>query len=177
VLENLQRRLAAQNLDDRSEEMEETYEEKRSVPAAGVAAPPTALCRFFVLGKCRYGSRCTFSHSLPTQVSDCAANETDGLSAAAALVDCPFFLRGNCKYGEYCRLRHNPALLPGAAVAVAALSAPTARSTAGTSGAATSAASAPRQDNQQDFTCGICFDDIVESGKHFGLLSGFNAVF
>ncbi|ETM36417.1 hypothetical protein, variant [Phytophthora nicotianae] len=31
-------------------------------------------------------------------------------------------------------------------------------------------ASATREDNQQDFTCGICFDDIVQSGKHFGLL-------
>ncbi|POM62391.1 Makorin-like protein [Phytophthora palmivora] len=125
--------------------MEEKYEEKRYSPESVAAVPTSALCRFFVLGKCRYGSRCTFSHSLPAQVSECAADESDGLSAAAALVDCPFFLRGNCKYGEHCRLRHNPAMLPGAASAAT--------------------------NNQQDFTCGICFDDIVQSGKHFGLLS------
>ncbi|GMF62710.1 unnamed protein product [Phytophthora fragariaefolia] len=52
---------------------------------------------------------------------------------------------------------------------------------AGSTNSATRAVRAPmsvpsdtagvREDNQQDFTCGICFDDIVQSGKHFGLLS------
>ncbi|EGZ26334.1 hypothetical protein PHYSODRAFT_555909 [Phytophthora sojae] len=147
VFDNLQRRLAAQDLSDRGAEAEDVYEDKRSVPqaarsspAAAAAVPTTALCRFFVLGKCRYGSRCTYSHALPEQVSECAADEAEGLSAAAALVDCPFFLRGNCKYGEHCRLRHNPAMLLGAATSA-------------------------------HFTCGICFDDIIQSGKHFGLLS------
>ncbi|KAG4047358.1 hypothetical protein PC123_g17280 [Phytophthora cactorum] len=127
VFESLQRQLATQNLNDRSSEAGSDYEEKRSVPQGQesvAVAPTTALCRFFVLGRCRYGSRCTFSHSLPAQVSECAADETEGLSAAAALVDCPFFLRGNCKYGEHCRLRHNPAMLPGASIAASARSAP-----------------------------------------------------
>lgn len=174
MFENLQRRLAAQDLDDRGSDMEE---EKRSVPArssrdSAAATPTSALCRFFVLGKCRYGSRCTFSHTLPAHVSECAADETEGLSAAAALVDCPFFLRGNCKYGEHCRLRHNPAMLSGAATSTR--SAPrAAKTTTSSISAATSAATANHDDNQQDFTCGICFDDIVQSGKHFGLLSKF----
>ncbi|POM58802.1 Makorin-like protein, partial [Phytophthora palmivora] len=168
AFESLQRRLAAQNLSDCGSDMEEKYEEKRCSPESVAAVPTSALCRFFVLGKCRYGSRCTFSHSLPAQVSECAADESDGLSAAAALVDCPFFLRGNCKYGEHCRLRHNPAMLPGAA------SAATSRSTLKATRSAVSSHNVPtntREDNQQDFTCGICFDDIVQSGKHFGLLS------
>ncbi|KAL4161886.1 hypothetical protein PRNP1_002437 [Phytophthora ramorum] len=182
MFDNLQRRLTAQDLSDRGMVMGEDYEEKHSVssttrsgPASVAAAPTTALCRFFVLGKCRYGSRCTFSHVLPAQVGECAADETDGLSAAAALVDCPFFLRGNCKYGEHCRLRHNPAMLQGAAAAAGARSALRATRASGYSAAinntATSAEAANRDDNQQDFMCGICFDDIVQSGKHFGLLS------
>ncbi|KAG7390561.1 hypothetical protein PHYPSEUDO_007501 [Phytophthora pseudosyringae] len=181
VFESLQRRLAAQNLNDRDSDADDNYEEKRGVPAAArsgpqsaAAAPPTALCRFFVLGKCRYGSRCTFSHALPAQVSECAADETEGLSAAAALVDCPFFLRGNCKYGEHCRLRHNPAILPGAAATGSASTCPApgaGRSAASSNNAATGATAAAGDDNQHDFTCGICFDDIVQSGKHFGLLS------
>ncbi|RLN72073.1 hypothetical protein BBJ28_00012435 [Nothophytophthora sp. Chile5] len=134
-----------------------------------------ALCRFFVLGKCRYGSHCTFSHALPPQASECAENEADGLSVAAAMVDCPFFLRGNCKYGDYCRLRHNAAspstTLGGrpyvAAAGRASTAFPPPNSSTGTSNGA---------ENQQEFTCGICFEDIVESGKHFGLLSESPAV-
>ncbi|KAF1781127.1 Zinc finger, RING-type, conserved site [Phytophthora cactorum] len=178
VFESLQRQLATQNLNDRSSEAGSDYEEKRSVPQGQesvAVAPTTALCRFFVLGRCRYGSRCTFSHSLPAQVSECAADETEGLSAAAALVDCPFFLRGNCKYGEHCRLRHNPAMLPGASIAASARSAPRmgrfpASNSSATGTIHSGAAAATRDDNQRDFTCGICFDDIVQSGKHFGLL-------
>ncbi|ETM36384.1 hypothetical protein F442_17420 [Phytophthora nicotianae P10297] len=170
VFDTLQRRLASQTLNDCTSEADSDYEEKRSVPESVAAAPTTALCRFFVLGKCRYGSRCTFSHSLPAQVSECASDETEGLSAAAALVDCPFFLRGNCKYGEHCRLRHNPAMLPGAAVAASARSAPRVGRFPVSNNSDVHAASATREDNQQDFTCGICFDDIVQSGKHFGLL-------
>ncbi|KAE8890899.1 hypothetical protein PF005_g1866 [Phytophthora fragariae] len=175
VFDSLQRRLAAQGLNDRDEEEKRSVPQAvRSGPGAAAAVPPTALCRFFVLGKCRFGSRCTYSHALPAQVSECAADEADGLSAAAALVDCPFFLRGNCKYGGYCRLRHNPAMLPGAATAARATPRAVRSSGAGytpSNNAATSGAAVSREDNQQDFTCGICFDDIVQSGKYFGLLS------
>ena len=66
--------------------------QQRSARVDHAAGEPTAaLCRFFVLGKCIYGSRCTFSHTLPHLVSDCTVDEAERLSAAAALVDCPFF--------------------------------------------------------------------------------------
>ncbi|RLN86224.1 hypothetical protein BBJ28_00011656 [Nothophytophthora sp. Chile5] len=132
--------------------------------STATTTPTPALCRFFVLGKCRYGSHCTFSHALPLQASECAENEADGLSVAAAMVDCPFFLRGNCKYGDYCRLRHNaasPSTTLGGRPYVAAAGRASTASPPPTNGA----------ENQQEFTCGICFEDIVESGKHFGLLS------
>ncbi|CAI5736094.1 unnamed protein product [Peronospora destructor] len=154
-----------QDQDDSDSDTDEMHEEKRNAPPecsesdSAIVTPPSALCRFFVLGKCRYGCRCTFSHALPAHVSECAANETESLSAAAALVDCPYFLRGKCMFGEHCRLRHNSAVLPEALTTSATCAAPRMTRIA-TSG-----------DNQQDFTCGICFDDIVQSGKHFGLLS------
>lgn len=179
VFESLQRRLAAEVLEESGSDNDD--EEKRGVSpersGSGSAASATtpALCRFFVLGRCRYGSHCTFSHALPAHVSECPEDVTEGLSTAAALVDCPFFLRGSCKYGEYCRLKHNPDLLQGAGVAALsqlAFKAEKERSPVSTD----KVAAIPTEDttfgdNQKDFTCGICFDDIVQSGKHFGLLN------
>ncbi|KAF1781118.1 Zinc finger, CCCH-type [Phytophthora cactorum] len=115
VFESLQRQLATQNLNDRSSEAAVTTRRNAAFHRPGVGSSSTNHSAL---------PRCTFSHSLPAQVSECAADETEGLSAAAALVDCPFFLRGNCKYGEHCRLRHNPAMLPGASIAASARSAP-----------------------------------------------------
>ncbi|CEG45208.1 makorin-like protein [Plasmopara halstedii] len=148
---------------------------ERSKGESVVLAPTTALCRFFVLGKCRYGSHCTFSHALPSPASECTEDETEILSAAAALVECPFFLRGNCKYGDYCRLNHNSFIIQGAeseSMNRFALKAGKEGSSAHlNSVAAVCADNTTRGGNQRDFTCGICFDDIVQSGKHFGLLN------
>lgn len=140
--------------------------------------PPVVLCRFFVLGKCRYGSRCSYSHTLPPAVSSERASEpSEQLSAAAALVDCPFFLRGKCKFGDFCRLRHSTVVSsPANAAAAVANATPastsnqTVEATSSTS-TAQAAAAEPVEGQQQEFTCGICFEDIVECGKQFGLLS------
>ncbi|CAH0520860.1 unnamed protein product [Peronospora belbahrii] len=167
IFETFPQQFTAQELNDLESEMKDSHEDKyqvsqgSSVVAVTIVPSTSALCRFFVLGKCRYGSRCTFSHTLPAHVSECTADETVNLSAAAALVDCPFFLRGNCKFGDHCRLRHNSMLLSEASVATAATTLSVPRTTR----------SATCIDNQRDLSCGICFDDIVQSGKYFGLLS------
>jgi hypothetical protein len=124
------------------------------------------LCRFFVLGKCRYGSHCTYSHALPEAASDCAVSPEEGLNAAAALVDCPFFQRGNCKYGDFCRLRHAGTESSSTRIAAAVLP-PTC---SGRASAASASLVTPSENQTQEFTCGICFEDIVQAGKHFGLL-------
>lgn len=136
--------------------------------AAQPTPPPPVLCRFFVLGKCKFGSHCSYSHTLPTPAENCEMTEADNLNAAAALVDCPYFLRGNCKYGQYCRLRHSAPEARGAAP-------PRGSATGGASVSVSAASSSSNQHEadagERDHTCGICFDDVVEAGKYFGLLS------
>lgn len=128
--------------------------------------PEPTLCRFFVLGKCRYGSHCTYSHTLPDAARGCAVTTEEGLTAAAALVDCPFYQRGNCKYGDFCRLRH----ATGAPATIEVQSSTAKSGRAASNQASTDTTSSMESENQQEFTCGICFEDIVQSGKHFGLL-------
>jgi hypothetical protein len=125
------------------ERTEEKEEEKISIPSSRLDTP---LCRFFVLGKCRYGSLCTYSHQLPTFFS---SNEEEDTSVHfGSMVACPFFLRGNCKYGDFCKLRHSN---------------PSKRSN--------TQAINTQVTTILEYTCGICFDDIVASGKRFGLMS------
>lgn len=152
----------------------------RAAAAQPKPAPPApVLCRFYVLGKCRYGSHCTYSHEIPAPSEDCEMTEQDSLTAAAALVDCPYFLRGNCKYGQYCRLRHTGASAANDAVGGATQQSQSS-ATAGTANTGTGSSTAANRGNnqasmqpEQEFTCGICFDDVVDSGKQFGLLSTF----
>ncbi|CAN0377876.1 unnamed protein product, partial [Ectocarpus sp. 8 AP-2014] len=48
-------------------------------------------CRFFVLGKCKFGDSCTFSH-----------DQRDG-----RLPVCSFFEKnGSCRYGDDCKFLH-----------------------------------------------------------------------
>lgn len=172
--------------DDRSSNQRSNNPGRRAPTSAAAQPkpppPPPVLCRFYVLGKCRYGSHCTYSHEIPAPSEDYEMTEEDSLTAAAALVDCPYFLRGNCKYGQYCRLRHAgasgatgggngvPQIVPSSSVAATA-------GTTGTTavGRGNNQASGITDGTQpeQEFTCGICFDDVVDSGKHFGLLSTF----
>nr|CCA21621.1 makorinlike protein putative [Albugo laibachii Nc14] len=115
-----------------------------------VLAPP--ICRFYVLGKCRYESLCTYSHNIGIPGIQPSSDPLD----AARLVDCPFFLRGNCKFGEYCRLRHASSRPASYRFRNPAVS---------------------KRYNAFSYTCGICLDDIVDSGKRFGLLTGCDHCF
>jgi E3 ubiquitin-protein ligase makorin len=67
--------------------------------AAAKAATTQPLCHFFLLGQCRYGSQCRFSHALPV----------GGMVEAQKQTPCPYFLRGSCRFGDACVLRHDAA--------------------------------------------------------------------
>lgn len=49
---------------------------------------PQQACRYFAMGSCTNGSKCTFSHDVQ-----------------AKLV-CEYYLKGNCQMGKYCKLSH-----------------------------------------------------------------------
>lgn len=120
-----------------------------------------SICRFYVLGKCRYESLCTYSHNIEIRDTQ-RPTEPSEMVDAARFVDCPFFLRGNCKFGDFCRLRH-------------AVPRPLAHRccTPVFSKRITTYPNTPLS----AYTCGICLDDIVDSGKRFGLLSMFPHAF
>ena len=105
------------------------------------------MCRFYALGNCRYGIRCTYSHALPGgEVSTADPEEL------ASLVDCPFFQRGDCKFGDVCRFSH-----------------------AATQSAAST--TTPDSNNLTAHECGICFEDVVAGGKRFGLMGELGFLF
>ena len=102
------------------------------------------LCRFYFLQhNCRFGDSCSFSHQLPEGVEDA--------TEARRFIPCPYFAHGNCRYGDYCELRHDPQDLPD------------------TKNASTSA---PSSEEETAIVCGICLENVAESGRKYGLLSG-----
>ena len=48
---------------------------------------PTERCRFYALGSCQNGSKCTFLHEKNAGV-------------------CHFYLEGSCKFGTFCQFKH-----------------------------------------------------------------------
>jgi len=49
-------------------------------------------CRYYMMGQCKYGSSCNFSHDLHSTPE----------------VTCQYFLNGECRYGDQCRFFHPP---------------------------------------------------------------------
>ena len=77
------------------------------------------LCRFHVLGQCRYGTSCRFSHdltSVPSQVRPdpgstrpCAIVRALGKMLTYTIMSCQvcsYFLAGHCAYGKQCKFAH-----------------------------------------------------------------------
>ncbi|CAM9662588.1 unnamed protein product, partial [Phaeothamnion confervicola] len=117
-------------------------------------------CHFYLLGKCRFGATCTFSHT-----------------ARAAETVCKFYMeQGSCRYGNKCVFLHPPregaapASAPAATAAASSLAAAAAAAAAGV-------ASAAAEDEGPNELCGVCFDSVPRSGKRFGLLTGCDHVF
>ncbi|GLD98639.1 hypothetical protein PINS_up007356 [Pythium insidiosum] len=137
--------------------------------------PPPTLCRFFVLGKCRFGSQCTYSHEIPQVLKEHTRGGTSHVSSelmaavAVLMVDCPYYQRGHCKYGERCRLRHAPPL--PSTFTTPSTHVPTPMVTVAPAASTSSSFSNDGSDLPQEFTCGVCLEDVVKAGKHFGLLA------
>lgn len=62
------------------------------------------ICRYFAAGKCTSGSRCAFSHIIPSDSNPTSHNHN--LSHGGSVAICKFFQNGHCKFGSSCTLRH-----------------------------------------------------------------------
>lgn len=138
------------------------------------------LCRFFVLqkGRCRHGSECSYSHSIP-----------DGMSweEAKQLVPCPFFARGDCRYAEFCQLRHDPRdLLTATTTMTATAKQPCTIATLSSECVTTVEKDSPADHvDEKMVICGICLEDFTNDDTQrrwnargrFGLLSCCNHTF
>eukprot|EP00903_Cladosiphon_okamuranus_P012561 g11761.t1 len=135
-------------------------------------------CRFFLLGKCKFGDACTFSHD-PQRVPACSFFENTG----------------TCRYGNSCKFLHGSNSSSSSHDHRSA-SATKASAPAQAGGASGSAASAQQQGSEGSSStgmagavrpagagveelevaedkdkCGICLENIPASGKRFGLLN------
>lgn len=92
-------------------------------------------CRFYALGRCRYGSSCRFWH-------DPQHDNMQPGRPAAGVPACRYFAAGTCAFGDVCRFRHVKPAVAAAAPPTSgtatrrggarALAAPTAASTGNT---------------------------------------------
>ncbi|KAM9830104.1 makorin, ring finger protein, 4 [Syngnathus typhle] len=81
------------------------------------------ICRHFLIGSCRYGSRCHYLHELPAEPPSQI---------------CRFFQKGACWYGERCRYIHIPQSEGGGDVAGRRLAIPTVFSSTSSSSSSSS---------------------------------------
>jgi len=107
----------------------------------------TVPCKFFLMGHCKEGENCRFSHDkLPTTLSTPSRSTS---SPPRAPVPCKFFAQGNCHNGDRCKFAHLPGL--------------------------TSALGHGNNNNNHrgpvdTSPCTICLE-VIDSSKQFGLLA------
>eukprot|EP00752_Nemacystus_decipiens_P006422 g5785.t1 len=150
--------------------------------------PSRPPCRFFLLGKCKFGDACTFSHD-PQRVPVCSFFESSG----------------TCRYGNSCKFLHGSSSSSSsngdgsstghdprsASATTASASSPmpvqqqggeeassSAGADAGGDGDAVAASAVAgggmgleATEGEDKDRCGICLENIPASGKRFGLLN------
>jgi len=119
------------------------------------AKTKNVLCKFFVMGGCKKGESCRFSHEIsnttsettsPSNVSTRKGWHPDGPGA----FPCKFFAQGSCFKGDMCNFSHSKSEEPVPTMSVK---------------------------TDDDNTCAICFEDVVQNGRKFGILVGCDHVF
>ncbi|CAM9870447.1 unnamed protein product, partial [Discosporangium mesarthrocarpum] len=104
-------------------------------------------CRFFLLGKCKFGSACTFSHNVQGRRPVCKFFEQNG----------------TCRYGERCKFRHGSASDAPVGESTSTLATRSSSGEAGSEGGVCEGGGGEE--------CGICLENIPASGKRYGLLN------
>jgi len=126
------------------------------------------LCRFFVMGTCTFGVNCSFSHVIPP----------GGFSEGRKQIPCIWHHeRKFCRFGSSCHFSHD-------ALGVASGSLKTSETNALNTSQNTSCKKQPSTDittcsyiGNEEYNCGICLNNIAQSGKRFGLLSNCKHIF
>ncbi|XP_051909113.1 makorin, ring finger protein, 4 [Hippocampus zosterae] len=119
------------------------------------------ICRHFLNGSCRYGSRCYYRHELP---------------APPPAQICRYYQKGACWYGEHCRYIHVPQSEAGADVAGRRLSVPTIfSSTSSSSSSSTSTAAQRPADRRRSETFARAQADVSPRRRRGTLGSAVNS--
>ena len=63
------------------------------------------VCRYFLVGQCRYGKACWLQHPDGVSVPASQPVHTPPVSDRKKVV-CRYFLLGNCKFGDQCHYKH-----------------------------------------------------------------------
>jgi len=115
-------------------------------------------CKFFLMGRCRAGDSCEYSHdvtppSTPTSLgttpltAPVTTREADTRNPSSR-PPCKFFAQGWCMKGDHCMFAH---------------------------GSSVPATAPTEEDGGGD--CSICYENVRQSSKLFGLLPGCDHVF
>lgn len=125
------------------------------------------LCRFFVMGTCKFGANCSFSHDIPL----------GELAEARKKIPCAFHQRERCRFGSQCVFSHDK--IDGRVDSSKKDSINHSKEEEKEKDStnpckkevsSASAATCSYVKNEEN-NCGICMDNIVHTGKRFGLLS------
>jgi hypothetical protein len=126
------------------------------------------LCRFFVMGRCKFGETCTFSHDL---------DSVGGINEAKKNIICPFFLKGKCRHRENCYFSHELQHVDKEETQTQQTDQEThaADTTDGCESlslesSAISALSLEHDEEENyDEVCGVCQCNVIEEGQRFAL--------
>ncbi len=159
-------------------------------------------CHFYKIGRCMYGNNCRYIHddSIKTNKNNDNDNSGDNVSTSPSMdcsrsgdvIICRYFRNGYCRNGNNCPFSHDIHAMSNIATNNAHEShnlSPLAAAT-GTGNTCQPCKSnndmeennndddsQENNDQEHSETCSICFENIIQTKKRFGLLSDCNHIF
>ena len=113
------------------------------------------ICRFFVMGTCKFGVACSFSHDIPVVEEE--------LKKVRKNIPCKWWFqkKKSCRFGSHCHFSHNAIDVCSEIANDEDLNDTEKRNSTTTCSDV----------KDEKFDCGVCLENVVLSGKRFGLLS------
>lgn len=131
------------------------------------------LCRFFLMGKCTYGEQCTYRHDTKPE---------GGFETARKNFPCPYYRNGGCRHKSRCYFSHDvstssPDVHGKNSYKIEAVRNNKKNGVSSDNVPTVSLSEEKISSPAKDTQCGICYDDIISSGKRFALLSNCSHIF